>query len=224
MKGVFKMSVKMDLERLKAKKRKLEEEKALFESHVMKSLESASDLERKKQELTNKKSSLAQTLKAKNEKELNDINRYIESMKSMVQQKEKELQDVQVQIDERENKPTLYIWEQTQRMIPEFLEWLEGHLEEIGYQIIVTFAIRGERFHNIDSAGKYYGYTGEVGIYLKEQNLDNTPIVCSKGFYFKRGLYARTSVKQKYHKRQLHCNCLLWYNFIECIDFLNRQR
>lgn len=187
MKEVIKMTVKTELERLKKKKEELEKDKRMLEKALDELISQKTALQRKEEELSQRKSPLAHTLQAQNQKKLDEVLEKI-VVKSLENARvEKELQEIQEGIDARENDTTLYIQEQVQLMVPQFLEWVVKNKAAIGYDITRSFYIAGvvawNRAFDVDC------YTGDVGIFDKGDYPAVETIICSENFYFKQLRY-----------------------------------
>ena len=181
------MTVKTELERLKKQKEKLEQDRRKLQEALEGLLSQETVLQRKGEELSPKKSSLAQTLQAKNQKELEEKQQEIAVKRAEVEELMQELQEIQDGIDERENDTTLYIQEQVHLMVPQFLEWVAKNKEDIGYDITRSFYVAGVVAWN--NAYDVDCYTGDVGIFDEGDYPAVETIVCSKNFYFKQLRY-----------------------------------
>lgn len=187
------MSVKQDLERLHEERQLLIKKKMAAEDVRDSLYEQKKALTEKKQALSGKNSPLARTLKEKNQNEANALNEQIEEQRKTVSQLSKALMENRAKIDKREKDTALYIQEQVDRMVSEFLKWAKVHLEEIGSEISKPFYIFGitKPCYN-ECDGKYYGYTGNIGIFeatREEDGSHGTPITFSIDFYFEQKLY-----------------------------------
>ena len=189
MKGVIKMTVKTELERLKKQKEELEQDRRKLQEALKGLLSQETVLQRKGEELSPKKSSLAQTLQAKNQKELEEKQQEIAVKRAEVEELMQELQEIQAGIDERENDPALYIQEQVHLMVPQFLEWVAKNKEAIGYDIKRSFRVGGVTRREVSINKVYYYPIGNMGIFEDKQKTNEEPIVCSRDFYFQQSCY-----------------------------------
>lgn len=189
MKGVIKMTVKTEFERLKKQKADLEEERRLEQKVLEELLSEETALQRKEEELSQRKSPLAQTLQAQNQKKLEAVQEKIYLKSLGIAKVEQELQDTQAGIDARENDPALYIQEQVHLMVPQFLEWVAKNKEAIGYDIKRSFRVGGVTRQEVSRYGEYYYPIGNMGIFADEQKTNEVPIICSNDFYFRRSCY-----------------------------------
>ena len=180
------MTVKKELEQLKEDKEDWEKDKRIMEKALFELLLQEANLQTKGEKLSSKKSSLAQTIQAKNQKELEEVKRQIAGKREFIAEVQGKLQRTQGEIDIRENDTTLYIQEQVHLMVPQFLEWVEKNKEAIGDDITRSFYIKGVVAWN--NAYDVDCYTGDVGIFeeSKDPEEEFTCIVSSENFYFKQ--------------------------------------
>lgn len=186
------MTVKTELERLKKQKEDLEKERSLRQNRLDEELlPQEKNLQKKGEELSKRTSPLAQTLQAKNQKELEEIQQSIKRERKYLAGVEQELQDTQARIDARENDATLYIQEQAKLMVESFLWWVENNKEAIGYDITRSFIVAGvtSRINGREGPDDYP--TGEVGVFEKGEKSHGRAlaIVLSQDFYFNQNCY-----------------------------------
>lgn len=178
------MTIKTELKQFKKDKEEWEKEKRIMEKALFELLLQETNLQTKGEKLSSKKSSLAQTLQAKNQKELEEVKRKIAGKRECIAEVQGKLQRTQGEIDARENDTTLYIQEQVHLMVPKFLEWVEKNKEAIGDDITRSFYIKGVVAWN--NAYDVDCYTGDVGIFEESKDPEEkfTCIVSSADFYF----------------------------------------
>lgn len=186
------MTVKTDLERLKLKKEALEKERSQMKKRLEEELRPQEVALRKKgNELSKKTSTLAKKLQEDNRQKFEEAKQITNTAREALEEVMAQLQEIQAQIDARENDTTLYIQEQVNRMVEDFLWWAENNKEAIGYDITRSFVIAGITRTSKGSSWEYDYPTGEVGIFEKGEKSHEREraIVASYDFYFSQSCY-----------------------------------
>lgn len=176
--------------------------------------ESIADLEKKKagyeeklKILITKTSELAAKITRQTERELNAIKEAISEKEERKKKYETRLSELEKKISEREDDTTLYIQEQCNRMVDEFMKYIKQNADGIGNQIKKTFIIRSVSKKVDDRYGPYYIPTGNVGI--SDESEEQSLIVKSEGFYFPNELY--TTKRDGYYDN-ITCYTTKWYD------------
>ena len=165
------------------------------------------EYEEKLEILTTKTSELAAKITSQTKRKLNAIKEEISAKEYLKKQSEARLSELENKISEREDDTTLYIQEQCNRMVDEFMKYIKQNANEIGNQIKKTFIIRTVSKKVDDRYGPYYIPTGNIGI--SDKNEEQSHIVKSEGFCFPNELY--TTKRDGYYDN-ITCYNTEWYN------------
>lgn len=168
------MSIKNELITLKRTREDLEKQLSDISKILDNLIKQRNGLVQETETLSTRTSNLAKTLLKKVQEELKSINQQIIQEERRKANVEKEIEETNKNISQREKDTTLYIAEQSSIMIPKFLEYIEKNLEEIGREIRKTYSIR----EVTNSEGRT---TRDIGIYDEKKNVF---IVTSEDFYF----------------------------------------
>lgn len=203
------MSIEQELISLKEKREYLREKIAEFSSKLEELDAIKIPLEEKFEILKQKTSPLAEKITKEVNKKLEDVVGKIIIFSHEKNEFQKKLEEVEKNISSRENDPSLYIHEQAEIIISEFLNYVSEHSEEIGNEIKKTYSFKDVKELIQDRYSDYHTPTGEVGIY---DGITKSFIIKSKNFYFKENLY--TIKRDEYD--EVICTSTKWYN-----DYLN---
>ena len=216
-KGEIKLSAKDELNTLKRKEEDLEKRLREISSTLEKLHIKKSPILKKVETLSNRTSSLAQTLLEKAQEELEKVNQEVVRAETSKAEVSKELNEIKQKIFKINNDFSIYIKIQSSMMASTFIEYVRNHLKEIGSEIKKTYNILEiTKFYN---SREYYGCyipTGNIGIY--DESIKSF-IVISKNFYFKHKLYT-LYIDDDFGELSCHRND--WYknyrdNFILCL-------
>ena len=141
-------------------------------------------LENKLKAFNTKTSKLASELAEKTKKEIDKLNENLVKESQKKANLEEELKNLEEKISERKDDVTLYIQEQSERMVKEVLKYIKDNKHELGNSIKTTFNIEAFRKTEEDRYGDYSIPTGEVQVTIKGEK-----ITISEDFYFQENLY-----------------------------------
>lgn len=186
------MTVKTELERLRRQKEELEKGKRQIQRRLDEELcPQEKALQKKEEELSKRTSPLAQKIQVEVKQKFAEVKQRIDAESEALGKVMAQLQDIQAQIDVRENDTALYIQEQVNRMVENFLWWIDNNKEAIGYDITRSFIVAGvtSRINGREGSDDYP--TGEVGVFEKGEKSHGRAlaIVLSQDFYFNQNCY-----------------------------------
>lgn len=180
------MSVQQELIDLRIRKETIKRNFNDINNILKNFLSTQATLSKKLEAFNARTSSLATTLAAKTQEELDAVNEEVAKAQKAKSELEKDLEETNKKISEREDTPDLYIEEQANSMVCAFLEYVNSNLEKIGNEIKKTYFVSGSVDLHSDRYGDYYVPTGYVDI--DEDTLGKT-IISSYDFYFNNPLY-----------------------------------
>lgn len=197
--------VAAELEKLKEERTEVEKDILAFTTAIINLKKTEAEYQEKLNVLGTKTSELAAKITAKTQRDLNAIKEAISEKETIKNKKEAYSREIEKKISEREDDTTLYIQEQCNLMVEEFMKYIKRNAEEIGNQIKKTFVIKSVSIKIDDRYGPYYTPTGNVGIYNKSD--EHLYITKSEGFYFENILC--TCERGEYDN--ITCSCTEWY-------------
>ena len=164
-----------------------------------------SECEEKIKVLKTKKSGLAKMLIQDLEKELKQLNKTINFKEEEKTKLEVSLNEIENKIHEREDDTTLYIQEQSNLIVDQFMTFIKNNLREIGMAMKKDYTIEGIIKRVDDRYGDYLIPTGNVGIF---ESGKREIIAQSEGFYFKNNLY---TLNRDDDYEYVKCQVTKWY-------------
>ena len=178
---------------LENKRSKLEREKNNLQKKLVSLNNQKETLNQKEKVLRNRTSCLATSTLKNVEKELKELKKEEEQEKKVISKIENEMEETKESIFKLKNDDTLnfYIEECTSIMSSEFIEYIRNNIDNIGAEIKKIYKICPENVIHYWSgySGGHMIPSGKIGIYDVSIDINDHPLIISKGFNFKEKLY-----------------------------------
>lgn len=142
-------------------------------------------LKKQIEQLKAKTSQLARRIEKGVKEELGALETQIKRVEAEKEQKDRELQEINSAIAERENETSIYVKEQVKRMVSIVLAYIKDYEYEIGRDFQREFSIHAEEVVVQERHGDYKIPTGKIIIHDEKRG----PITATCDFYFKQELY-----------------------------------
>ncbi len=200
------MSVKKQLASLREKSKSLEKQISEANSTLEKLKGRRDELKVQKEEYSARTSELAKSLFAKTQKKLDEYEEQIALVESQLEKLQSNLSETRDDIGRIESDPTQYIMEQIERMVPETLDYIKAHCEEIGTKIRKEFRVECEAKRVDDRYGAYNVPTGNLSIIACDYESDGLQpkerISITRDYYFDKSLW--NSSQGAYEETYVH--------------------
>ena len=200
------MSAKKQLASLREKSKSLEKQISEAKSTLEELKRRRDELKVQKEEYSARTSELAKSLLAETQKNLDEYEEQIALVESQLEELQSNFEETRDDIRSLETGPLRYILEQTERMVPETLDYIKAHYEEIGAKIRKEFRVECEAKRVDDRYGDYRVPTGNLAIIACDYESDGLQpkerISITRDYYFGKSLWS--SSQGAYEETYVH--------------------